>query len=76
MGEKFGARLKELREEKGMTQLEVAYKAGVSISAVSYLEMGHKSPNIRTLVRIAKALGELPAQLLALYEENDGGADE
>jgi transcriptional regulator with XRE-family HTH domain len=56
--ESLGERLKILRIQKGMTQMDLAYAAGVSISTISELETGQqKNPTIKTLMDIARALG-------------------
>ncbi len=48
--------LKEIREQRGMTQFELAYKAGISISAVRRMENG--AGVLATSVRlVAAALG-------------------
>lgn len=51
--------LKEARLESGMTQEELAKKAGVSRPMISFIETG-KITNISTgtLVKIAEALGK------------------
>ena len=51
-------KVKEVREAKGMTQMELAEKSGVSRGTICALEGGQKmSVNTNTLVRIADALG-------------------
>lgn len=51
-------RVKEYRERKNMTQLELSQKSGVSRVTISQIESGVKR-NIpsRTLLKLAKALG-------------------
>ncbi|NPV80694.1 MAG: helix-turn-helix transcriptional regulator [Firmicutes bacterium] len=53
----FGIRIKELREAAGLSQNELARRAGIAQSGLSYLETGAKSPSIDTLLRICDALG-------------------
>lgn len=52
-------RLKEIREERGMSQEELSEKSGVSRTTISELETEKKevTTNI-TLKKIASALGE------------------
>ena len=51
-------RLKRLREAAGLTQQELANRAGLSISAVTQTEGGQKKdPKLSTLVALAKVLG-------------------
>ena len=57
--------LKTLREQKGMTQEQVAKKAGVTRFYVSQLETGlRKNPSVPVLRRLAAALGVPVAELL------------
>lgn len=54
----LGKRIRELREEVGLTQVELAKKAKVSRSMLSMIEEGNQNSSIDTLDRIAKALGK------------------
>jgi transcriptional regulator with XRE-family HTH domain len=57
--------LKTLREAKGLTQDQLAKKAGVTEAYVSMLESGkRKAPSLPALQRLAKALGAPVAELL------------
>lgn len=50
---KFGERLKELRLEKGIGQIELAAKIGVSKGIISLWEQGKREPTLSSLVAIA-----------------------
>ena len=52
-----GAAVKRLREEKNMTQAELAQKIGVSSKTVSKWETGKGLPDISLLQPLAQALG-------------------
>jgi DNA-binding XRE family transcriptional regulator len=53
----MGYRIKEAREEAGMTQDELANKSGVSRSIINGLETGRATVTTNvTLLKIAKAL--------------------
>ena len=52
-----GQRLKELREEKGMTVKETAEKAGIKTSTLTAIEEGRYNSGIRQITDIAKAIG-------------------
>lgn len=56
-GPDFGKRLKELREATGLTQKELADRAGLSLRAVSHWEQGLREPGYSNLRALAKALG-------------------
>lgn len=49
--------LRRLRTERGLTQTEVARMAGVSPSAISQAESGHRGLGLDTLLVLADALG-------------------
>jgi transcriptional regulator with XRE-family HTH domain len=50
-------RLRELREEKGMSLRALAAKSGLSANALSMIERSRTSPSVSTLYRVADALG-------------------
>jgi transcriptional regulator with XRE-family HTH domain len=57
-GAPFGARLRRLREAAGLTQEELASRAGLSATAVSVLERGERRrPYPHTVRSLADALG-------------------
>jgi len=63
--ETFAERLKRLREAAGLTQVQLAEKAGLSQPALSYLEAGDdrpgrvaNRPKADTLAALATALGD------------------
>lgn len=50
--------IKELRQKLGMTQTELAKRAGIKQGVLSYIENGKtKNPRIDTMQAIAAALG-------------------
>lgn len=54
----MGYKVRELREEKNMTQEELAEKSGVSRTIISGLENGTaRATTTKTLLKLAKALG-------------------
>jgi transcriptional regulator with XRE-family HTH domain len=53
----IAARLKELREERGLSMRALAQKSGLSANALSMIERGRSSPSVSTLYKIADALG-------------------
>ena len=58
------ANLHVLRLAKGLTQQELAGRAKITVSYVSMLERGHRSPPLETVEALAKALKVPPLQLL------------
>src|SRR5687767_14883788 len=53
----FAKRLKELREAAGLTQAELADRAGLHQFGVAKLEQGLREPGWATALSLAKALG-------------------
>ena len=65
----FALRLKQLREQAGMSQMELAIRAGLSASSVAQLEQGKKpNPTLATLEALARGLGVGLEQLVTLPE--------
>jgi transcriptional regulator with XRE-family HTH domain len=54
----FGAWLRELRLQAGFSQSEASYEARVPASKISWYEMGHEFPSIRTLSKLLEAYGQ------------------
>ena len=52
----FGERLKELRIEKGLSQMEVAKSLNISAITLLHYEKNQREPSFDLLVNIAKYL--------------------
>jgi transcriptional regulator with XRE-family HTH domain len=48
--------LRDIREKAGLTQLDLAVRAGLTPATVSRLENAHQSPTLATAEALAKAL--------------------
>jgi transcriptional regulator with XRE-family HTH domain len=55
----IGERLKQLREEKGMSQGDIETKTGLLRCYISRVENGHTVPSIETLEKMANSM-EIP----------------
>ncbi|MBI2878610.1 MAG: helix-turn-helix transcriptional regulator, partial [Candidatus Rokubacteria bacterium] len=53
----LGARLKDLRKERGIRQKELAARSGLTPSLISQIESDKLTPSLHTLGRLAGALG-------------------
>jgi transcriptional regulator with XRE-family HTH domain len=53
---KIGKKIKELREQKGVSQQTLAYACDFEKSNMSRIESGRTNPTIITLFKIANAL--------------------
>ena len=55
---KFGDNLARRREERGMTQHELAEVSGVPKGSIGNYEAGHYLPRIGNILKLAKVLGK------------------
>lgn len=60
----FGKRIKQIREEKGLVQTDIAYESDLEPGYVSRLELGKSSPTLEVIISLAKALDCQPGDLL------------
>ncbi len=70
---KVGQRLRELREAKNLTQVDMEQRTGLFRCYTSRVEWGHTVPSIRTLEKYARAL-EIPLYKL-FYEGQSAMTD-
>ena len=62
--QRFGHQLQRLRTRRGLTQEQLAVKAGLARVYVTKLEQGEPDPTLTMLVRLAKALRVSVTELL------------
>ena len=62
--ERMARRLQKLRERRGLTQEQLAKKAGISRGYLARLETARQDPTLSTLEKLAKALGVKVAKLI------------
>jgi len=60
----FGARLRELRYEAGLTQEALALNSGIDRSYVGQVERGERNISLENIVKLANGLGVVPHKLL------------
>lgn len=60
----LGQRIRSLREAAGINREVFAVGAGISSRTVIRVELGHHRPSLRTLERMAGALGVTVSELL------------
>jgi DNA-binding XRE family transcriptional regulator len=76
----FGEQLRQARIAAGLTQEELAFRAGLDRTYISMLERGIKSPTLHTFFRLCRILGQQPdlviarinQHLLAVEQEHPG----
>ncbi len=64
-----GSRLREARVFAGLTQRQLAERAGVPHSQISMVEQNHSSPSVASLRRI---LGGIPMTMAEFFEPDQG----
>ncbi|MBX9615937.1 MAG: helix-turn-helix domain-containing protein [Caulobacteraceae bacterium] len=60
----MGRNIRRVRGAHGLSQEEVAFRAGMKRSYLSELELGRRNPTVRALERLAHALNIDPRDLL------------
>ena len=62
----FGVRLAQLRQDRGITQVQLAQAAGTTQRAISYYENEAGYPPVDAIIRLADALGVSADELLGV----------
>jgi transcriptional regulator with XRE-family HTH domain len=70
-GELFGARLRELREERGESQRSLADLTGSTHAYISQMERGLKVPTLTMIIRLAVALNCEVVDLINVFTGRD-----
>ena len=52
----IGKKIKNLRENKGLTQEKLAEKSGLSLDFIGKIEVNINEPGLKSLIKIANAL--------------------
>jgi len=55
--ELFGKRLRKFRKDRGLTQEQLAEKAGLHHTFIGAVERGSKNPSLDSISKISEALG-------------------
>lgn len=62
----FSNRLKELRTQAGLTQIQLAQQLGVTKSVISFYELSERAPSPDVLIRLARIFRVSTDYLLGL----------
>lgn len=57
LGRRIGSRIRQLREERGLTQAQFAEMTGKAVETISNMERGKTIPGLLTLDQFARHLG-------------------
>lgn len=58
--------LKNIREKRGITQIQVAQKVQITERGYQYIEAGKRIPNVYLAIKIAKVLNSTVEELFPL----------
>ncbi len=61
---KVGAKIKILRKKQGLSQVALSYDLDLSKQSICNIEAGKKNLTLKTILKISKALGTNPSELL------------
>ena len=67
----FGERIRELRQKRGLTQVELSERSGYPQGRISEIERGGRAPTLMTMIRLAIALECDLTQLVAPFKKTD-----
>lgn len=68
----FGRRLRELRLKQGLSQERLGELAGLDRTYVSSAEAGRRNVSLKTICKLAEALGVDPGSLLSARQSGEG----
>ena len=60
----FGSALREMRNQRAMSQEALAFETELARNYISQLELGSKSPSLRTIFKLCKVLETSPAAMI------------
>jgi transcriptional regulator with XRE-family HTH domain len=64
----LGKAIRQLREDRGMTQEALAQEAGVTVGHMSMIERGHSNPTWATVKAVAQTLDISMGELATLVD--------
>jgi transcriptional regulator with XRE-family HTH domain len=65
----FGRVLREVRESRDLSQEALGFESGYHRTYIGLLERGSKSPSLRTIFRLSRALKVSPSDLIGRTEK-------
>ena len=67
----IGARIKEIRRKKGITQEQLSERMGINPKYLSSIERGKENPTLNTMISLAESLDVKIADLFSFLEVQD-----
>lgn len=68
--QEIGRNVALLRQARGLTQEETAYRANISVSRLQVIEYGRHNTTVDTLIRIANGLG-IDQRVIGIFTRSD-----
>lgn len=59
-----GKNVRRLRQERGLTQEQLAFDADIDLTYLGGIERGRRNPSVLVIARVATSLGTTPDVLL------------
>jgi len=69
-------KIKTIRNEKGLSQMELSLRSNLSQSFIANVESGKKQPSVSTLLKIADALEMSPQDFFPEHVEQNEQVDD
>ena len=66
---RFGATIRRLRKERGLSQEALAERAGMNADFLGFIERGDNLPTLLSIVQLARALGVQPSTVISDFDE-------
>jgi transcriptional regulator with XRE-family HTH domain len=70
----FVANLRKIRHKRGLSQERLAHNANLNMTHLAKIERGEREPGVRTVSKLAKALGVSAAELFDGIDGRDAPA--
>jgi transcriptional regulator with XRE-family HTH domain len=64
LGNSFGLVLRQLRQNRGLSQEQLGFESGYHRTYISLLERGQKSPSLQTIFKLAEVLKVEPSEII------------
>lgn len=61
----FAANVARIREQRGLTQEQLGWAAGIHQTAIARIEKGERKPTLDTILKLAAGLEVPPAELFS-----------
>jgi transcriptional regulator with XRE-family HTH domain len=68
-GQRFGAALRLMRKERGLSQERLAERAGLAADYLGFIERGDNVPTLTVILKLADALSVAPSHMLRTFDK-------